>query len=87
MQKNETWTHHCSHIGKYLLLEYSETCQYCRINSTVHSLRHSGYLVTAKSESSFIERSKNKIAALFQPPTKHKTLDDEYKVEFYDRLG
>jgi hypothetical protein len=86
MQKNETWTHHCSHAGKYLLLEYSKTCQYCHINSTVHSLRHGGYLVTAKTESSFIERSKNKIAALFSPP-KAKTLDDEYKVEFYDRLG
>jgi hypothetical protein len=49
-------------------------------------LRHGGYLVTAKTESSFIERSKNKIAALFSPP-KAKTLDDEYKVEFYDRLG
>lgn len=86
MQKTETWTHYCSQFGTYLLLEYSETCQYCHINSTVHSLRHSGYLVTAKSESSFIDRSKNKIAALLRP-FKSKTSNEEYQEEFYDRIG
>ena len=86
MQKNETWTHYCSHSGTYLLLEYNKICQFCHINSTVHSLRHGGYLVTAEPEYSFIKRSRNKIAALFRP-IKTKTLTEEYEAEFRDRTG